>query len=150
MTQVATLSAELAAARDDFLVALKHLPAKRRGTPLMEGWTARDLVWHVAFWTEHGSDAIDLVLGGHPEAFDYDTARTDAMNAAEAARGASATLAEAEEREATAMRRFDAALARLDDAALRARLGNGDLLEDVIRYDGPDHYAEHAAHLRAG
>ena len=102
MTEVSTLAAELAAARDDFLVALADLPAIRSEAPLMEGWT-----------------------------------------------GASATLAEAVEREALAMRRLDAALARLDDAALAVRLGNGDTLEDVIRYDGPDHYAEHASHLRA-
>ena len=147
---MSTLATELAAARNDFLVALADLPAKRREAPLMEGWTARDLVWHVAFWTEHGADAVDLVLAGRPEAFGYDTAQTDAMNATEAARGASATLAEAVEREAIAMGRLDAALARLDDAALAVRLGNGDALEDVIRYDGPDHYAEHASHLRAG
>jgi hypothetical protein len=150
VTEVPTLAAELAAARDDFLIALKDLPANRRETPIMEGWTGRDLVWHVAFWTEHGADAVDLVLAGRPEAFGYDTAQTDAMNATEAARGASATLAEAVEREATAMQRLVAALAGLDDAALAIRLGNGDALEDVIRYDGPDHYAEHAAHLRAG
>ncbi len=150
MTSVGALSAELAAARAGFLGALADLPAERREAPIMESWTARDLVWHVALWTEHGADAIDLVLGGRPAEFDYDTARTDAMNAAEAARGASTTLAAAGEREVAAIARFETSLARLDDAALVTRLGNGDALEAVIRYDGPDHYAEHAAHLRAG
>ncbi len=37
----------------------------------------------------------------------------------------------------------------LDPTLLGLRLGNGDRVEDVIRYDGPDHYAEHAGHLRA-
>jgi hypothetical protein len=41
------------------------------------------------------------------------------------------------------------AVAGLDDESLGTGLGNGDTLEEVIRYDGPDHYAEHTAHLRA-
>jgi hypothetical protein len=32
---------------------------------------------------------------------------------------------------------------------LDLQLGNGDAVEDVVRYDGPDHYAEHSAQLRA-
>ena len=150
MTEVATLSGELAATRAELLAALDALPAERRATPIMEGWSARDLVWHVAFWTEHGANAIDLVRDGRPEAFDYSTAQTDAMNAAEADRGRDATLEQALAREAAAYARFAAALENLDAATLATRLGNGDTLADVIRYDGPDHYAEHAAHLRAG
>jgi hypothetical protein len=40
-------------------------------------------------------------------------------------------------------------IAALDEALLGAALGNGDTVEAVIRYDGPDHYAEHTGHLRA-
>jgi uncharacterized damage-inducible protein DinB len=148
VSSVASLVDELAASRTRFLAALDALPAERRAAPVMASWTARDLVWHVAFWTEHGADAVELVIAGRGAAFDYDTAQTDAMNAAEAERGASATLEAAREREAAAFSRFVSALGRVDDAALATRLGNGDALEDVVRYDGPDHYDEHAAHLR--
>ncbi len=40
-------------------------------------------------------------------------------------------------------------MADLDEELLDLRLGNGDTVEAVIRYDGPDHYAEHAEHFRA-
>ncbi len=149
MSAVVSLADGLHAARAAFLAALEAVPAERLDAPIVEAWTARDLVWHVAFWTEHGADAIEMVLAGRGDAFDYDTARTDAMNAAEAARGADMPLRAAREREATAFGRFGAALGRIDDGALATRLGNGDTLEAVIRYDGPDHYAEHAAHLQA-
>jgi hypothetical protein len=143
------MTAELAASRAAFLSALDAVPAARRTDPIMESWTVRDLVWHVAFWAEHGAGAVELALEGQGAAFDYDTARTDAMNAAEAARGSGAPIEAAREREAAAFARFVDALARLDDVALATRLGNGDTLEAVIRYDGADHYDEHAAHLRA-
>ena len=44
---------------------------------------------------------------------------------------------------------FRTALAALDPSLLAVRLGNGDTVEEVVRYDGPEHYAEHTAHLRA-
>jgi hypothetical protein len=51
-------------------------------------------------------------------------------------------------REQSAYAGFREALSRVADDLLDQRLGNGDTVEAVIRYDGPDHYAEHAAHLR--
>jgi hypothetical protein len=37
----------------------------------------------------------------------------------------------------------------LDPALLDLTLGNGDTVAAVVRYDGPDHYAEHTEHIRA-
>ena len=52
-------------------------------------------------------------------------------------------------REDEAFDAFRARVAGLEGAQLDERLGNGDTVEAVIRYDGPDHYAEHTEHLRA-
>ncbi|MEO8247453.1 MAG: maleylpyruvate isomerase N-terminal domain-containing protein [Chloroflexota bacterium] len=149
MSALADLERRLAAERADFLAALAALPADATERPVMEDWSARDLVWHVGFWADHGAHAVELALAGRGAAFDYDTDRTDAMNAAEHERGRAASLADALRREAAAYDRLTIAAARLDDTLLAQRLGNGDTVAEVLAYDGPDHYAEHAAHLRS-
>lgn len=137
----------LGAARSSFLAALEALPAASWTQPIVEQWDARDLVEHVAFWSEHGAGALELALAGRGAEFDYDTDQTDAMNAAEAGRRRGGSMVAAREREAAGYERLRAAMAR---AAQRCaeRLGNGDAVGEVMAYDGWDHYAEHAAHLR--
>jgi hypothetical protein len=149
MSQLSALERRLAVARADFLAAVAGLPADAADRPLMATWNARDLVWHVGFWADHGAQAIELALAGRGAEFDYDNDRTDAMNAAEHERGQAASLTDALRREATAFDRLAVAAARLDDTTLGHRLGNGDTVAEVLAYDGPDHYAEHAAHLRS-
>jgi hypothetical protein len=70
------------------------------------------------------------------------------MNELTASEGRALSFDEARRREAVAYQRFRDALAVLGDERLDEQLGNGDRVQDVVRYDGPDHYAEHAAHLR--
>jgi hypothetical protein len=146
--RVAALAAELDLERQGFITALKAIP-KPEGPKVLEEWDGRDLVIHVAFWSEHGADALELAATGRGTEFDYDSQQTDAMNAATTAAGHASSLADARAREAAAFERFRSALAQLDERLLDLQLGNGDSVQDVIRYDGPDHYAEHAAHLRA-
>ena len=149
MSQLSDLERRLVAARADFLAALAERPAEAPDRPLMEDWTARDLVWHVGFWADHGAHAIELALAGRGAAFDYDTDRTDAMNAAEHERGRAASMSDALRRETAAFDRLTVAAARLDDGTLGHRLGNGDTVAEVLAYDGPDHYAEHTGHIRS-
>ena len=52
-------------------------------------------------------------------------------------------------REEAAFEGFRARIAGLDEALLGLELGNGDTVAEVIVYDGPRHYDEHTAHLRA-
>jgi hypothetical protein len=146
--RVSALLAELEQERNAFLTALDAVP-NLEGRKVIEAWDGRDLVVHAAFWSEHGANALELAATGRGDAFNYDSSQTDAMNAATSAAGHATSLADAKTREATAFQRFGDALANLDEALLDLQLGNGDLVEDVVRYDGPDHYAEHAAHLRA-
>jgi hypothetical protein len=146
--RVTGLAAELERERQAFITALEAVP-NPEGRKVVETWDARDLVVHVAFWSDHGADALQLASTGRGARFDYDSSQTDAMNAATAAAGHATSLLDARAREATAYERFHSMLAALDDELLDLQLGNGDSVEDVVRYDGPDHYAEHSAHLRA-
>jgi hypothetical protein len=146
--RVSALLAELDRERQAFVAALEAVP-NPEGRKVIEGWDGRDLVVHAAYWSEHGANALELAASGRGDAFDYDNSQTDAMNAATAAAGHATSLDDALSREAAAYQRFRDALVGLDETLLDLQLGNGDLVEDVVRYDGPDHYAEHAAHLRA-
>jgi hypothetical protein len=144
------LVAALDDARADFLDALGTVDADLVTVPgVMDDWSVRDLVVHVAWWAVHGAAALDLAGAGHGAEFDYSTNQTEALNAhvLEQARRTSPGDALAQEEGAFASLREK--LAALDPSLLQLRLGNGDTVEEVIRYDGPDHYAEHTAHLRA-
>ena len=140
----------LDASRAAFLDALGEVDADLVTVPgVMEDWSVRDLVVHVAAWAEHGADALALATAGRGEEFAYSTAETDAMNARILADARSTSPADALAREEAAYIRFRQAVETLDDATLSLRLGNGDTVEEVLGYDGPDHYDEHTAHLRA-
>jgi hypothetical protein len=144
------LVAALDAARDDFLDALGDVDEDLVTVPgVMDGWSVRDLVVHVAFWADHAADALDLAAAGRGADFAYSGAQTDAMNAQTLVEGRSISPAAALQREEAAFTALRQRVASLDPALFAHRLGNGDTVEEVIRYDGPDHYAEHTAHLRA-
>ena len=147
-SRVGGLLDELDRERAAFVVALDGLP-EPEGRAIVERWDGRDLVIHAAFWSEHGANAVELAAAGRGDEFDYDSTTTDAMNAATATAGRGTSLADARAREDAAYQRLRRAVAALDEELLDLRLGNGDTVEAVIRYDGPDHYAEHAEHFRA-
>ena len=146
--RASALLAKLDQERQAFITALAAVP-NPEGRRVLEAWDGRDLVIHVAFWSEHAAGALEMAATGRGAEFDYDSSQTDAMNAATTANGHATSLVDAAAREAAAFERFRSALAALGDELLDLQLGNGDSVEDVVRYDGPDHYAEHAAHLRA-
>ena len=75
------LIADLEAARDAFVGALADVDPDLFTAPGLVGdWSARDLVAHVAFWCDHGADALELAASGKGGDFDYDTNQTDAIN----------------------------------------------------------------------
>jgi mycothiol maleylpyruvate isomerase-like protein len=140
---------DLDASRGAFIEALTNVDEDLVTVPgVMDDWSVRDLVVHVAWWSEHGADALALAAAGRGDDFGYSTEETDAMNARILEDGRSVSPADALAREEAAFASFRARLAELDDELLALRLGNGDTVEEVVRYDGPDHYAEHTAHLR--
>ncbi|MGH2455380.1 MAG: maleylpyruvate isomerase N-terminal domain-containing protein [Candidatus Limnocylindria bacterium] len=145
--RVGALLEDLDRQRTAFVAALDAV-GPRAGRRILESWDGRDLVFHVAYWSDHGANAVRLAATGRGGSFDYDSSQTDAINARATLAGRALSLEQARTREGEAYARLRAGLAALDDGVLDEQLGNGDLVEDVVRYDGPDHYAEHAGHLR--
>ncbi len=141
---------ELDAARASFHSALADVDAALATVPGVVGdWSVRDLVVHVAAWCEHAAAAIDLAVAGRGAEFGYSRDETDAMNERILAEARATSPRDALAREEAAFTAFRDRVAGVA-AGLRAlRLGNGDTVEAVIRYDGPEHYAEHTGHLRA-
>ena len=150
MSRLDVLLTELTIEREAFLDALEAVDLELVTVPgVVEDWSVRDLVVHIAFWTEHAAEALHLATDGRGDEFAYDRSQTDAMNARlleEARRTAPEAALEREERGFEA---FVAAIRALDPALLDLRLGNGDAIAEVIDYDGPEHYREHTAHLQA-
>ena len=150
MSRIQDLLAELAVEHDAFVAALEAVDLDLVTAPgVVEEWSVRDLIVHVAFWAEHATDALRLAAEGRGGEFAYDTAQTDAMNARLLTESRNLTPTAAVEREESAYEGLVAAISGLDPALLDVRLGNGDTVADVIGYDGPAHYREHTAHLRA-
>ncbi|MBA4170381.1 MAG: maleylpyruvate isomerase N-terminal domain-containing protein [Chloroflexi bacterium] len=150
MTRLGELKVALEAEHDAFLTALESVDLELVTVPgIVEDWSVRDLVVHVAFWAEHAVEALALASAGHGDEFAYDTAQTDAMNARVLEESRRTSPAAAIEREVRAFDAFAAALDALDPTLLDLRLGNGDAVAEVIGYDGAAHYREHTAHLRA-
>lgn len=142
--------AALDSSRRGFLDALESVDADLVTVPgVMDDWSVRDLVVHVAAWCEHATEALDLAAAGRGDDFAYSTADTDAMNTRilDDARRTSPSAALA--REEAAFSAFRARVAELEPTLLELQLGNGDTVREVIDYDGPDHYREHTEHLRA-
>jgi hypothetical protein len=150
MSRIQDFLTELAAEHDAFVTALEAVDLELVTAPgVVEDWSVRDLVVHVAFWAEHATEAIGLAISGRADEFAYDTAQTDAMNARLLEESRKVTPMAAVEREESAYSDLVAAISALDPSLLDLRLGNGDTVADVIGYDGPEHYREHTAHLRA-
>ena len=140
----------LDASRVAFLDALEAVDADLVTVPgVMEDWSVRDIVVHVAAWAEHATNALDLAVSGRSGEFAYSTGETDAMNVRILEEARRTSPSAALEREDAAFSALRARVAGLDPALLPLRLGNGDTVAEVIAYDGPDHYAEHTEHLRA-
>lgn len=150
MADRAALLAELDAAHDAFHDALAAVDAELVTVPgVMEDWSVRDIVHHLAVWCEHGADALDLAAGGRGAEFAYAAGDTDVMNERFLAEARRTPPRDALAREETAFTVFRERLAGLDPAVVDLRLGNGDTVAEVVVYDGPEHYDEHTAHLRA-
>ncbi|MEA2651621.1 MAG: hypothetical protein QOI85_1342 [Chloroflexota bacterium] len=150
MSRLEALLAELATEHDAFVTALEAVDLELVTAPgVVEDWSVRDLVVHVAFWAEHAAEALRLATEGRGAEFAYDTSQTDAMNARLLEESQQTTPSAAVDREERAYEGLVAAVSALDPAMLDVHLGNGDTVAAVIGYDGPAHYREHTAHLRA-
>jgi hypothetical protein len=144
-----SLLERLDAAHQAFLDALEQVDADLVTVPgVMDDWSVRDIVVHVAAWCEHATGALDLAVTGRGDEFAYLPGETDAMNVRILEEARRTSPSAALDREEAAFSAFRDRVAELDPALLSLRLGNGDTVEEVVVYDGPAHYAEHTEHLR--
>jgi hypothetical protein len=144
------LLAELDATHGAFHELLARVDVELVAVPgVMDDWSVRDIVYHLAVWCEHGSEALGLAASGRGEEFAYSTGDTDAMNERFLAEGRGVSPNEALRREEREFARFRTQIAELDPDVVSQRLGNGDTVGEIIVYDGPEHYTEHTEHLRA-
>jgi hypothetical protein len=140
----------LAAARDEFLAAIGDIDPALRTTPgLVEEWSARELLAHVGYWTGHAAESLHRAEQGELAEFGKDELSVDERNAVVARVAAETDYATAATREQGAYQAFLSRLATVDPESLGERNADGDTLEEIIAFDGADHYREHTLDIRA-
>lgn len=118
--------------------ALADIPEDRMDDPGACGeWSIKNVMGHTAFWDEQALAKIERTLAGLPD----EESDFQALNEADHAARLGRTLAE----ERSAMHQAHAAVvARLEEVAgIEASK-----LDEAIRPDTYDHYAEHAQDIR--
>ena len=141
---------ELTEARGGFLTALDAIEPARLDQPgLAGGWSARELVAHLGYWTGNAVEAIHLTEQGRPEDFGpTDDREVDERNETVARVARETNLETVRRREEASFEALVERLRSLIPALLDVTLGDGGSLEQAIRGDGPSHYREHAEALR--
>jgi len=139
----------LQAAREEFLVAMADIDPALRLTPgLVEDWSARDLMAHVGYWTGHAAESLHRAEQGELSAFGRDELSVDDRNAVVTRVARETDYATVASREQSAYEAFVERLAVVDPESLSDRDADGDTLEEIIGFDGAEHYREHALDIR--
>ncbi|HET7929552.1 MAG TPA: maleylpyruvate isomerase N-terminal domain-containing protein [Actinomycetota bacterium] len=108
-----------------------------------EGWTVRDLMWHVAFWCADAARALSAIGKGRLDRVrePYGDAEVSRLNDRELERSRGMRVedvrAELHRARAAMLERFGALAALTADA------------DEWFEESGPAHYAEHASELEA-
>jgi Mycothiol maleylpyruvate isomerase N-terminal domain. len=140
----------LTAARDEFLAAIGDIDPALRTTPGLVGdWSARELLAHAGYWAGHAAESLYRAEQGELAGFGRDDLSVDDRNAVVARIAAETDYATVAEREQGAFEQFATRLASLDPDGLGERDADGDTLEEIIAFDGADHYREHTLDIRA-
>ena len=144
------LLADLQAARDEFLAAIGDVDPELRTAPGLVGeWSARELLAHVGYWSGHAAESLHRAELGELAEFGKDDLSVDERNDVVARVAAETDYATAAKREQGAYEAFASRLAAVDDESLGERDADGDTLEEVIAFDGADHYREHTLDIRS-
>ena len=148
--RLATLATDLVAARDEFVAALGDVDPALLTTPGMVGeWSARELVAHMGYWAGHAAEAIHLAELGRLDEFEADAPGVDERNAVVAKVAAKTDMATVRSREEAAFTALVERIRGCDPEWLAERDADGDTLEEILLYDGADHYREHTHDIRA-
>jgi hypothetical protein len=118
------------------------LPRERWEEPTVtaEGWTVKDVLWHIAHWWEHLAELLDAIRAGTFTEPPEDDEATDAENARVLEESRAMSLEQVERGLEAARERMLAAweaLPELDESA-----------ERWFGWETFEHYEEHLADLR--
>ncbi len=114
------------------------VPADQREEPVLsDGWSVKDVLWHIAFWWSDLPAQLDRIRTDAP---DGESEGTDERNASALAQGRTRTLAEVE---GEVVRTRDALLAAWASAP------EGPKADEVFVWETIEHYEEHESQLRA-
>lgn len=138
-----TLSAREGEAWAAFRSALDAIAPDRREAPGVnaEGWTVKDVLWHVAHWWDDLVGTLDSMRAGTYVEPPDDDAATDAENARVLEESGRMTLADVERGLVEARERVLAAWAALPEIDAAA--------EREFVWETIDHYEEHLPDLTA-
>lgn len=140
----------LEAARDEFLAAVADIDPALHETPGLVGeWSARDLLAHVGYWAGHAAESLHRAEQGELEGFGDDELSVDERNEVVTRVARETDFKTVASREQGAYEAFAARLAAVDPESLADRDAEGDTLEEIIAFDGADHYREHTLDIRA-
>jgi hypothetical protein len=141
---------ELVAARDEFKAAVDDIdPALLTSPGLVGEWSARELVAHMGYWAGHAAEAIHLAEQDRLDEFEADVPSVDERNAVVARVAGETDMPTVRSREELAFEAFRKRILTVDPEWLTERDADGDTLEEIIKYDGADHYREHTHDIRA-
>lgn len=137
-------------ARTEFLAAIGDVdPALRTAPGLVGDWSARELLAHLGYWSGHAAESLHRAELGELSGFGADELSVDERNEVVARVASQTDYATAAERERLAFEQFEARLATVNPDGLGERDADGDTLEEIIAFDGADHYREHTLDIRA-
>ncbi|MEP7040616.1 MAG: maleylpyruvate isomerase N-terminal domain-containing protein [Chloroflexota bacterium] len=140
----------LAAAREEFLAAVADIePGLRTTSGLVGEWSARDLLAHVGYWTGHAAESLHRAEQGELNEFGKDDLSVDDRNDVVTRVARETDYATVASREEGAFEAFATRLTTVDPELLGDRDADGDTLEEIIAFDGADHYREHTLDIRA-
>lgn len=120
--------------------AVAAVPAERREVPMLpDGWSVKDVLWHVAYWWRDGEQSFRAMRAGtyvHEHSSD---AQTDATNAR--------VLAESRSMSAAAVEAGLAA-ARVGVLEAFASVAGDPAADELFASETIEHYEEHLAAVR--
>jgi hypothetical protein len=133
------LTAREAAAWASFEAAVNAVPRDRRSEPLLpDGWSVKDMLWHVAFWWEICAESLErMAVGADVEG---ELGDTDEINAGALAASRAMSLEDVEARMGLIRERMLSAWSFVPADPAAAETFEGETI---------DHYGDHRPAIEA-
>ena len=134
------LLAREAAAFATFEEAVAAVPAERREEPVLpDGWSVKDMLWHMAYWWRDGEQTLRAMRAGTYVEEHFTAEQTDATNAEVLAASRSMSLHDVE---------AGLALARAGSREAFAAVAGDPAADELFASETFEHYEEHLTALR--